>query len=184
MGILLANRSAALHNIGRHDLALSDVEECLRVGYPQELLYKVEERRARCLLALENHTSAIQAFRNTLKALDHAKISSERKQKIESDVRLMLAVMDKGNQTKGKKGAKPQQPPVLPKKIPQNDSETKAIPKIEEVNPLYPSCSRAVDIRDEGGAIGRHAIATRDITPGELLVVEKPHCAVLLGEFR
>ena len=184
LGIFFANRSAALHNIGRNDLALSDIDECLLVGYPEDLLYKVLERRARCQLALKNNEKAVDAFRKTLHALESAKISVEKKQKIETDVRLILAVMDKGKElSSGKKGAKLRQPQIRPEKILQN-CETKPIPRITEINPLYPACSKGIEIRDAGGVIGRYAIATRDINPGELLIVEKPHCSVLLGEYR
>lgn len=32
--------------------------------------------------------------------------------------------------------------------------------------------------------MGRHAVSTRDVKPGEILAIEEPHCASLLGEKR
>ncbi|XP_034188347.2 protein-lysine N-methyltransferase SMYD4 [Osmia lignaria lignaria] len=177
LGVILANRSATLYHLEKHDYALTDVREALRAGYPQEFLYKLEERQARCLLALKRHDEAILAFRSALKALDNAKLPSEKKQKLEADMRVMLAVMEKGNQLA-------QKAPKVTQKKDKIDEQKKSVAKIEVVNPLYLSCSKAVEIKDEGGDIGRHAVATRNIEPGEILAVEKSHCSFILAEYR
>ena len=146
------------------------------MGYPHELLYKIEERRARCLLGLKRHDEAALAFRNALQALDTAKLTLDKKQKLEADIRVMLAVIDKGNQLAQKTPKIPQQGKIGESK--------RTTPKIDDCNPLYPSCSKAIEIRDEGGSIGRHAVATKDIEPGEIVAIEKPYCAALLSEYR
>lgn len=157
----------------------------MRIGYPKELMFKIEERRAKCYLALENHAQAIISFRKTLSALDEAKLTLERKKKIESDVRVMLTLMEKGNQLASKKNSKNQQQRIMEiKKNALNNDSRKTVPRIEEINPLYPSCSKSVEIRHGGSSVGRYAVATKDISPGEILVVEKPHSAFLLGEYR
>lgn len=173
----MANRSATLYHLEKYDYALTDAEETLRIGYPPELYHKIEERRARCLLALKKHDKAVLAFRSALKALDDAKLSLEKKQKREADIRVMLAVIDKGNKIAEKA-------PKVDQKMGQMAVGKKSIPRIQDCNPLYPSCTKAVHIQDEGGVIGRHAVASRDIEPGEILVIEKPHCAFLLAEYR
>lgn len=96
--MLLANRAAAFYHLDKFRLALSDCEEAIKIGYPKHLMYKLEERRARCLLGLKCHLKAIEAFKNAIRALDNADLASEKKAKLESDMRLMLAVMDKGHQ--------------------------------------------------------------------------------------
>ncbi|XP_023288361.1 SET and MYND domain-containing protein 4 isoform X2 [Orussus abietinus] len=176
LGVILANRSAALHHLEKHDFALTDIEEAISHNYPKDMMYKLEERRARCLLALKRHAKAVEAFKRTLKALDDAKIPLDRKQKIESDARMMLAVMEKSRQLSG--GADFKDPlEACP------ESENK-LPRIKEHNPLYPPCSIAIEIKDAGDAIGRHGIATRKIEPGEVLITERPFCASLLAEYR
>ena len=176
LGVILANRSATLYHLEKYNYGLTDAEEALRVGYPQELLYKIEERRARCLLGLKRHHEAVLAFRSALQALDTAKLALDKKQKLETDIRVMLAVIDKGNQLV-------QTTPKIPQRGKINELK-RTTPKIDECNQLYPACSKAVEIRDEGGNIGRHAVATKDIEPGEILAIEKPHCAALLAEYR
>lgn len=181
MGILYGNRSAALYHLEYYELALIDTEEAVKMGYPKELLHKLEDRRARCLLALKEHFKATDAFKSALKSLDYAKVPFEKKQKLESDIRVMLAVMEKGRKLNENGNCN--------KIIERNEKNMKnskkfILPKTKDTNLLYPAFSKAVEIKDAGGEVGRHAIATRDICPGEIVAVEKPHCSVLLGEYR
>ncbi|XP_044596476.1 SET and MYND domain-containing protein 4-like [Cotesia glomerata] len=182
LGIFLANRSAALYNLTLFEEALSDANEAFKIGYPKELAYKLEERRARCHLALKNNSKAISSFQKTLTCLDDTKLSLKKKQKLEMDVRMMLAVMEKGKELNKSKDTK--------KSTAQNGSEKlkqsapkRQVPKIPDCNPLYPNCSSSVEIR-ESPDVGRYGVATRDIEPGELLMVEKPINVVLLTEYR
>lgn len=180
MSVIYGNRSAALYHLENYKLALVDMEEALKIGYPKELLYKLEDRRARCLLALKKHAKAMDTFKSALKSLDHAKVPPEKKQKLESDIRVMLAVMEKGKKLseneKTNKNASEEETEVK--------SKSRALPRTKDTNPLYPEFSKAVEIKDAGGDVGRHGIATRDIKPGEIIAVEIPHCSFLLGEYR
>jgi len=182
LSVILANRSATLYHLERHEYALEDIEEASQLGYPKDLFYKLEERRARCLLGLKRHDEAIEAFRRALQALDDAKIPLERRRKFEADIRVMLAVMDKGKRLNEAATTK-NLPRVRSKQRSKERSEDRFIPE-KKRNPLYPACSRAVEIKDDGGDIGRHAVATREIAPGEIVIVERPHCAFLLAENR
>jgi tetratricopeptide (TPR) repeat protein len=96
--VILANRSAAFYHLNKFDLALRDCDEAINIGYPKHLRYKLEERRARCFLGLKSHANAIEAFRNALRYLDDAQITVTKKIKHEVDMRIMLEVMEKGQQ--------------------------------------------------------------------------------------
>ncbi|KYN03191.1 PREDICTED: SET and MYND domain-containing protein 4-like [Cyphomyrmex costatus] len=181
LSIILANRSATLYHLERHEYALEDIEEASLLGYSKDLLYKLEERRARCLLGLKRHDEAVEAFRRALQALDDARIPLERRQKFEADIRMMLVVMDKGKRLN--EAATKNLLRVHSKQKSNARLEDRLIPKRDR-NPVYPACSRAVEIKDDKGDIGRHAVATRKITPGEIVIVERPHCAFLLAETR
>lgn len=165
--------------MGQHERSLDDIGEAIRFNYPEELRYKIEERRARCFLALKMNAKAIDYFRVALKSLDQAKITSERKYKLETDIRVMLTLMEKGERINAK-AKKPfsSNVGVTPKSV------ANLMPKIDKRNPLYPACSSAVEIRDDGDDVGRHAVANRNISPGEVLIIERPHCALLLAEYR
>ncbi|XP_011883193.1 PREDICTED: SET and MYND domain-containing protein 4 [Vollenhovia emeryi] len=181
LSVILANRSATLHHLEHHEYALEDIEEASRLGYPKDLLYKLEERRAKCFLGLKRHDEAVEAFRRALQALDDARIPLERRQKFEMDIRVMLAVMDKGKRLNE---AAAKNPPRAHSKQKLNaHAEDKFISERKR-NSLYPACSKAVEIKDDGGDVGRHAVATREISPGEIVIVERPHCTSLLTENR
>ncbi|XP_075233505.1 uncharacterized protein LOC142331462 isoform X3 [Lycorma delicatula] len=95
LAIVLANRSAVFYHIGEHQKALDNINAAFESGYPSSLYYKVYDRKARCLLALKQHKSAIEAFRCTLTTLDDAKLPLERRQKWQKDVQIMLAMLSK-----------------------------------------------------------------------------------------
>lgn len=181
LSIILANRSATLYHLERHAYALEDIEEASQLGYPKDLFYKLEERRARCLLGLKRHDEAVEALRRALQTLDDARIPLERRQRFEADIRVMLAVMDKGKRLSEAATKNPLR--VRGKQKPNASPEDRFILE-KKRNPLYPACSRAVEIKDDGGDVGRHAVATREIAPGEIVIVERPHCTFLLAENR
>lgn len=57
-------------------------------------------RKARCLLALNHLKSARESFRQTIQALDEAKLTVERRQKWQRDIQIMLAMLDKNKELK------------------------------------------------------------------------------------
>ncbi|XP_068628489.1 SET and MYND domain-containing protein 4-like [Battus philenor] len=172
LSILYANRSAALSHLEQHEETLSDINRCLSLGYPRHLRYKVCERRARTLLVVKRNQEAITAFQDTITALDEANnLNKERRQKIRTDAKLMLEILNKGLSLAGN----PKDPEPLRKTPPK--------PKLPaKNNPQYPAASEAIQI-DYDEVKGRYATATRDIQAGESLLIEKPFSGVLLGEY-
>ncbi|CAH0405774.1 unnamed protein product [Chilo suppressalis] len=172
LAILFANRSAALNHLEQYEETLTDIKRCLALGYPRHLRYKVFERKARTLLVLKRNKEAITAFQDTITALDEAnKLDKEKRQKIRTDAKLMLEILNKGLVLAGN----PKDPEPL-KKLPPK-------PKLPgKHNANYPAASEAIHI-DQDEERGRFATATRDIQVGEILLVEKPHSGVLLGEY-
>ncbi|KAJ8682719.1 hypothetical protein QAD02_018511 [Eretmocerus hayati] len=182
LGVILANRSAAFYHMERFHLALRDCDEALKVGYPKDLEYKIHERRAKCLLALKIHSRAIEAFKKAIQTLDESKLKSEKKAKLEADMRLMLELM-----IKGQKMNEAQYGVGADKLAAIEDLQLKekdAVPKIKERNLAFPSCSKYVEFRDAGGDVGRYGVATKDIMPGDIIAVDKPYTSCLLGEYR
>ncbi|KAL0896024.1 hypothetical protein ABMA27_012009 [Loxostege sticticalis] len=172
LSILYANRSAALNHLEQYEETLADIKRCLALGYPRHLRYKVYERKARSLLVLKRNKEAISAFQDTISALDEAnKLDKEKRQKMRTDAKLMLEILNKGLVLAGN----PKDPEPLKKTPPK--------PKLPgKNNPQYPAASEAIQI-DQDDVRGRFATATRDIEAGEMLLVEKPHSGVLLGEY-
>ncbi|XP_047035670.1 SET and MYND domain-containing protein 4 [Helicoverpa zea] len=172
LSIVLANRSAALNHLEQYEDTLADIKRCLSLGYPRHLRYKVYERRARCLLVLKRNKEAVSAFQDTISSLDEAtKLDKEKRQKMRTDSKLMLEILNKGLVLAGN----PKDPEPLKKTPPK--------PKLPgKNNPQYPAASEAIQI-DYEEVRGRYATATKDIEAGEILLVEKPHSGVLLAEY-
>ena len=63
----------------------------LQVGYPDELAYKLYDRKAKCLIAFKQMKDAGQSYELALKYLDKAtKLSADRKKQIERELRQAL----------------------------------------------------------------------------------------------
>ncbi|XP_045785963.1 SET and MYND domain-containing protein 4 [Maniola jurtina] len=172
LSIVYANRSAALNHLEQYEDALCDIKRSLTLGYPRHLRYKIYERKARCLLVLKRNQEAIIAFQDTLSALDEASnLEKEKRLKMRTDAKLMLEILNKGLVLAGN----PKDPEPL-KRVPPK-------PKLPgKNNQQYPAASEAVQI-EYSETKGRFATATKDIVPGETLLIEKPHSGVLLGEY-
>ncbi|XP_028033447.1 SET and MYND domain-containing protein 4 isoform X1 [Bombyx mandarina] len=172
LSIVFANRSAALNHLQQYEEALADIKKCLSLGYPRHLRYKVYERKARSLLALKRNRESIVAFQDTISALDEAtKLEKEKRTKMRTDAKIMLEILNKGLVLAGN----PSDPEPL-NKIPPK-------PKLAgKHNSKFPAASEAITI-DTDDVKGRYATATRDISAGEVLLIEKAHSGVLLAEF-
>ncbi|XP_069689519.1 SET and MYND domain-containing protein 4-like isoform X2 [Periplaneta americana] len=165
LAITVANRSAAFYYIQKYEQALQDIEFVFSLDYPHELHYKVLDRKARCLLATKQLKDALEAFRCTLTALDSAKLPVEKKHKMQLDVRIMLAMMEKNNALANEQ---------LPEKG--------ALPPVTgKQNSRYVSASSLVSIK-ENEDMGRYAVAGKDVNVGDTLIIEPAFTAVLLGE--
>ena len=56
------SRSAVLASIGEHGPALRDISRALKRKYPQNLNFKLLERKAKSLVGLKLHSEAVVAF--------------------------------------------------------------------------------------------------------------------------
>ncbi|XP_067007502.1 SET and MYND domain-containing protein 4 [Anabrus simplex] len=168
LAVAVANRSAALYHLEHHLLALQDVAFAISLNYPQELRYKIFDRKARCLLARKQLKDAQGAFRETLVALDIAKLPEVKKQKWQTDVQIMLAMLGK-NTNLCNAPVSGEGPAILPTLTGGHNSR-------------YESASSAIKIQ-ESPEMGRFAAAGRNIKAGDILVTEQAHCSVLLSEY-
>uniref|UniRef100_A0A1B6CWC9 MYND-type domain-containing protein n=1 Tax=Clastoptera arizonana TaxID=38151 RepID=A0A1B6CWC9_9HEMI len=168
LSILYANRSAALYHLKHYQLTLQDIELAIGSGYPKDIKYKICDRKARSLLALNQLKDARDAFRETLTALDVSKLPIEKRQKQQKDVQIMIAMLDKNKSLSN--APLPKDPSV-------------EIPALTDGhNSYYHSASSIVNVK-ETPEFGRYAVAGRNIKVGEVLLTEKPYCSMLLAEF-
>lgn len=150
---------------------MDDIEQCLKLPYPENIQYKVLERRARCYLALNELKSAVDSFKIAMPALGKSNLEAPSRLKKESDFSVMVALLSKTL----KDGA--------PKKKGDNSKiALPPVPKFQSKNENYPSACTSVKIENKPDE-GRFAVANCNIEPGEVLVVESAHCANLIYEY-
>lgn len=62
VAVILANRSAALYHLKHYDLAIIDLDLAIP-NYNKKMVYKLKERKAKCLLAKNEFAQALQYFK-------------------------------------------------------------------------------------------------------------------------
>ncbi|VVC29601.1 Tetratricopeptide repeat,Tetratricopeptide repeat-containing domain,Tetratricopeptide-like helical [Cinara cedri] len=166
LSIIYANRSACLYRLEDYDRSISDIQRALDNGYPKNLRYKVYDRRARCFLATKQLKSALESFKATIEALDDSGLSLDERRKRQLDMQVMLTMMAKDKNLKNEPKA--------------GDEPTAGL--YGRPNDAYPAASDAVSI-EYAEAEGRHAVASRDVPVGSVLLVERAYASVLLREY-
>jgi tetratricopeptide (TPR) repeat protein len=167
---LLANRSAVLYHLSQYDASLSEIERAIAYGYPKDMLYKLKERKARCLLAQKNLKEALKAFREDVQALDDAKMPTENRLKLERDAQIMIKMLEKNLAIEEKMKKKP------------NEQGSKAANVAADKDSKERIISDTLGF-DYSAEEGRFAVAIKDIKLGTYLVQEKPHAACLLQHY-
>lgn len=156
-----ANRSAALFSGGLYADCLLDIERALALSYPDKLRAKLFLRKARSLMILNgNSTESEQAQREARAWLD--KMDSNGKKNIETilnNPQQMVSIRE-------------------PRKLLNDEINLPAIP---QDNPEIPGASSALAIK-YSNEFGRHVVATRDIEPGEILVLQQHYASILHPE--
>lgn len=130
------------------------------------MMYKLKERKARCLLAKKNLREALKAFQEDVQALDDSNIPVDKRMKLERDAQIMIKIITKNLDMEAQM-LKNQKTPSAP---PAKKAQKKTIDYL---------LSDAVTF-DYNESEGRFAKAAKDINLGTYLVQEKPHVACLL----
>ncbi len=168
LSIALANRSAVLFSLKAYHLSLDDIKLAFEAGYPEELQYKLLERKAKILVFFKQFIDAREAYKQLLKSLDKAKVDAAKKLKIQKDAQATLKHFERAPSVYND--------PNMVMKV-QLD-----LPKLPDKNKKYPALSNAVCFKYEPGR-GRYAIAQRNIKVGEFICVESPIVSHPLPEY-
>lgn len=170
LSICLANRSAVLFSLKAYALALDDIKLAFEVGYPNDLKYKLLERKAKILMYYKQFSDAQVCYKELLQALDDAKLDINKKMKIQKETQRALDAF--------KKVKSVYNDPNVYIGVPVQGE----VPKLGEKNPRYPAITNNIEIRFEPGR-GRFAVATRDISVGDVVCVEQPCISHILPEY-
>ena len=83
----LSPRSAVLFSLKAYGMAIDDIDLSFRLGYPDDLAYKLYDRKAKCLVAFKQMADAELAYKAALKYVDKAsKLTKEKKQQVQRDI--------------------------------------------------------------------------------------------------
>ncbi|XP_066976668.1 SET and MYND domain-containing protein 4-like [Macrobrachium rosenbergii] len=164
-----ANRSALLYETDQYESALADIERAIAFGYPANRKHRLQERQAKCLLALGRAQEARQTLEEAINLLNA--LSLEEKEAAttwDSITKLLTKCENKSQETETTTGAYDRlyyTGPISP-------------PDINSPQANTPCMSSALRIAYTP-ARGRHLVAEREIQPGEILLVEDALTAIV-----
>jgi SET and MYND domain-containing protein 4 len=167
ISILFANRSAVLYHQTQYDAALLEIERAIEMNYPKNLMYKLKERKARCMLAKKNNEEALKAFKEDVQALDDSNLPEEKFKKLEKDAQIMIKMLTKTIEMESR----------MKKPLQKKKADVKVKEDVKDF------VNREVLSFDETEEEGRFAKAATDIKLGTYLVQEKPHVSCLLQSY-
>ena len=167
--LALANRSAVNFWLGQYELSLLDIDKVLiSDNYPKKLLYKIYERKGKCLMNLGKIDDARISFNEALRHVEYSLLEEAVQMKAISTIKAELSKFDVKDNT-----------------IPywNKTAEHKIPPMINEKDRHdYILCSSKALSVVSNPEEGRHAVAARDISAGEIILVEEPFSYVPVVE--
>ncbi|XP_011635042.1 SET and MYND domain-containing protein 4-like isoform X1 [Pogonomyrmex barbatus] len=169
LSIAIANRSASLIHLDRWQDCLNDIELAIKLGYPEDLRYKLNLRAAHCYLRLGNKKSAVETLLQMHNIMiSQPNMSNEKKERLQRQMNEITSrisrMKDNVNDT--------------------DTTNTTEFPSQPEVtygeNPHFRSASTAIELKQTPEK-GRYVVANRDIKRGQILFVEKAFAFVPLS---
>ncbi len=158
-----ANRSEVLFRLKEYELCIRDITRAFDNGYPNNLMYKLFERKARCLKELGEYPQALESMKSA--EMWMKKKPDTKKEGVESKVmeksllflEEKVAAMNVSEFSANPDHQKAMYAPVKILPMPEvKGSMSKEVPCMRSDIKLCYSESR-----------GRHLVATRDIPPGK-----------------
>ena len=154
----LGNRSAVFFELREWTKCLDDINAAMSFfDYPNEMQYKLLDRKGRCLKQLERELEAQEAFEKAIKAVDVSKLKKEKMRSLKDEIKEEIKSLPGTNNA-----IKPM----------ESSGRSWQCPfKILEPNKSFPVLADSLNIA-YGDDVGRHVVATRNIAAGEVLNIE------------
>ncbi|XP_068230591.1 SET and MYND domain-containing protein 4-like [Palaemon carinicauda] len=164
-----ANRSALLYETGQYESAMADIEKALVFGYPSNRKHRLYERQAKCLLALGRSQEARKTLEEAINLLNTLSLEEKESATMTDSMnKLLTKCENKSFEIESTMDACSKlyyTGPIAP-------------PTVNSPQESAPCMSSALRIAYTP-ARGRHLVAEREIQPGEILIVEDAHTAVV-----
>ena len=81
-----ANRSAVLFQLKEYELCIRDITRAFDNSYPNNLMYKLFERKARCLKALKEWARALEAMKSAEMWMKYSTLSETKSSNFKKDI--------------------------------------------------------------------------------------------------
>ena len=92
--LALGNRSVVLFTLKDYEACLEDIAGALELGYPEDMHYKVYERRGHCQKALGRFEEAKSSFEAALAAMSSAKLKEEKRAEVVKELESSLTSLN------------------------------------------------------------------------------------------
>ena len=167
----VANRSACHYYTGDVHSCLQDIELALSSGYPEQLRYKLYERRAKCHLLTRSFDKARTAVSTAKKCLEANKGKLDEKKLTQAK----KSLKEINEAISGQRG-------LAEETIVVEERTEARPPKLSQgSNKKLRSLSSLVKVECRDG-VGRHVVAAKQVKAGDTIAVENPVAAVLYSD--
>ena len=170
MTYVIANRSASLFFLHLYKECVADIDLAFKLGYPDELAYKLHDRKGKCLVQLGQGQEAIVSFQKATMCVADAKLDENGKQK---------AIFSLSEQIKDNKKGKDK----IKAQTKEMKSTMDGIPVFTGKRSPKFGCTSTTFEMAVSDTRGRHVIAGEDVAVAEMVTCEEPYSSVLYPEY-
>ncbi len=170
MSYVVANRSASLFFLHRYQECLEDIDMALDLGYPEELMFKLHERKGKCFAQLGRNQEAIDSFKEASTCLSTAKLDHKGKQNVIQSLEKQIRQVE----TNKMDTTTPTEKQTTAKSTPTFESPS---------NAKFADCTTTAFEMSESTSRGRHVVAARDVDLAEVVTRESPFSCILYPEY-
>ncbi|XP_002740933.1 protein-lysine N-methyltransferase SMYD4-like [Saccoglossus kowalevskii] len=163
LSLAFGNRAAVLLHMGKFEYCLDDIDRAFEYGYPEDLKYKLYDRRGQCFYNLKRKFDAIACFKDAMSWVDKSKLDRKKRKSFKVCLDKQLDKCQKMMESTESVG--------LQKKL-------KIPPKLSYGSNLHVPCMSSAVTIESSPDKGRYAVATRDVKVGDVLIVENPYSSV------
>lgn len=173
-----ANRSAVLFQMKEYELCIRDITRAFNYSYPNNLMYKLFERKSRCQRAMKDYARALESMKEAEMWMKYSTLSETKSVSFKKDIAKQIEFLtEKVNamtmdEIENMKNFGPQVSGCL----------AKPPPTLSDPNPILPCATSHVKIKYHPDK-GRYLVTEKDVAPGEVLLIEKPYSSILLPEY-
>ena len=192
MAYVLANRSAALFYLKLYGESVKDIDSAFSLGYPEELAYKLHERKGKSFVQLGRAEEAAKCFEKAAACVSRSKLDTNARdnllQSLDKQKKKLIRQISVASQNGNDKDCNTSNNGMTANSN-NCDNCFKARSVMEEFPQLNGETSKTFGCTIAGFQHaqsedkGRYIVAGRDIPIGDVISGESPYCSVLYSEY-